>query len=53
MGLLGALCLGAYQVAYKGETIGKFSILVAYWAQLQSRSTLAIGHMLGCIVLTT
>jgi len=36
-GLLGALFLGVYQVAVTGEqTIGKFTTLLVYWAQLQS-----------------
>ena len=36
-GLLGALFLGVYQVVYQGKTIGKFTTLLVYWAQLQSK----------------
>jgi ABC-type transport system involved in Fe-S cluster assembly fused permease/ATPase subunit len=36
LGLLGALSLGAYQVAYGGKTVGQFSTLLVYWGQLQS-----------------
>jgi hypothetical protein len=37
-GLLGALFLGVYQVVVTGEqTIGKFTTLLVYWAQLQSK----------------
>ncbi len=35
LGLLGALSLGAYEVAYGGKTVGQFSTLLVYWAQLQ------------------
>ncbi|KAG0649532.1 Adenosinetriphosphatase [Hyphodiscus hymeniophilus] len=34
-GLLGALFLGVYQVS-NGQSIGKFTTLLVYWAQLQS-----------------
>lgn len=36
LGLLGALWLGVYQVAYNGKSVGKFTTLLVYWAQLQS-----------------
>jgi hypothetical protein len=36
LGLLGALWLGVYQVAYAGQSVGKFTTLLVYWAQLQS-----------------
>lgn len=36
IGLLGALWLGIYQVAYQGKSVGKFTTLMVYWAQLQS-----------------
>ncbi|KAE9376692.1 hypothetical protein N431DRAFT_330918 [Stipitochalara longipes BDJ] len=36
LGLLGALWLGVYQVAYDGKSVGKFTTLLVYWAQLQS-----------------
>jgi hypothetical protein len=36
LGLLGALWLGVYQVAYEGKSVGKFTTLLVYWAQLQS-----------------
>jgi ABC-type bacteriocin/lantibiotic exporter with double-glycine peptidase domain len=36
IGLLGALWLGVYQVAYSGKSVGKFTTLLVYWAQLQS-----------------
>ena len=36
LGLLGALWLGVYQVAYEGRSVGKFTTLLVYWAQLQS-----------------
>jgi hypothetical protein len=36
LGLLGALWLGVYQVAYGGKSVGKFTTLLVYWAQLQS-----------------
>jgi hypothetical protein len=38
LGLLGALWLGVYQVAYLGKSVGKFTTLLVYWAQLQSNS---------------
>lgn len=34
LGLLGALWLGVYQVAYEGRSVGKFTTLLIYWAQL-------------------
>ncbi|CAG8981855.1 hypothetical protein HYALB_00009530 [Hymenoscyphus albidus] len=34
VGLLGALWLGAYQVAFEGQSVGKFTTLLVYWAQL-------------------
>ena len=37
LGLLGALWLGVYQVAYDGKSVGKFTTLLVYWAQLQSK----------------
>ncbi len=36
LGKLGALALGAYQVAYSGKSIGQFTTLFVYWGQLQS-----------------
>ena len=36
-GLLGALFLGVYQVVYEDKSIGKFTTLLVYWAQLQSK----------------
>lgn len=39
LGLLGALWLGVYQVAYGGQSVGKFTTLLVYWAQLQSPLT--------------
>jgi ABC-type multidrug transport system fused ATPase/permease subunit len=39
LGLLGALWLGVYQVAYQGKSVGKFTTLLVYWAQLQSELT--------------
>lgn len=38
-GLLGALFLGVYQVIYEERTIGKFTTLLVYWGQLQSKSS--------------
>ncbi len=38
-GLLGALYLGVYQVSQGRQTIGKFTTLLVYWAQLQSKHT--------------
>lgn len=36
-GLLAALFLGVYQVAVTGDaSIGRFTTLLVYWAQLQS-----------------
>lgn len=40
LGLLGALWLGVYQVAYEGKSVGKFTTLLVYWAQLQSECSL-------------
>ncbi|TAQ86264.1 hypothetical protein B7494_g5424 [Chlorociboria aeruginascens] len=34
-GLLGALFLAVYQVIYEGKSIGKFTVLLIYWAQLK------------------
>ncbi|KAH8662882.1 hypothetical protein BGZ60DRAFT_76345 [Tricladium varicosporioides] len=34
LGLLGALWLGVYQVAFEGRSVGKFTTLLVYWAQL-------------------
>jgi ABC-type multidrug transport system fused ATPase/permease subunit len=42
LGLLGALWLGVYQVAYQGKSVGKFTTLLVYWAQLQSEYFLAL-----------
>ncbi|KUJ08051.1 uncharacterized protein LY89DRAFT_765501 [Mollisia scopiformis] len=39
IGLLGALWLGVFQVVYRAESIGKFTTLLIYWAQLQSPLT--------------
>ncbi|KAL5314080.1 hypothetical protein ACEPPN_018504 [Leptodophora sp. 'Broadleaf-Isolate-01'] len=39
LGLLGALWLGVYQVAYQGQSVGKFTTLLVYWGQLQSPLT--------------
>ena len=36
LGLLGALWLGVYQVSRKQQSVGKFTTLLVYWAQLQS-----------------
>ena len=36
-GLLGALYLGVYQVVYNHQSIGKFTTLLVYWTQLQSK----------------
>ncbi|KAF4633947.1 hypothetical protein G7Y89_g4170 [Cudoniella acicularis] len=36
LGLLGALWLGVYQVAFEGRSVGKFTTLLVYWAQLSS-----------------
>lgn len=36
-GLLGALFLGVYQVVNKQQSIGRFTTLLVYWAQLQSK----------------
>lgn len=37
IGLLGALWLGVFQVVYRGKSIGQFTTLLVYWAQLQSK----------------
>ena len=37
-GLLGALFLGIYQVVDKQQSIGRFTTLLVYWAQLQSKN---------------
>ncbi|PQE25948.1 abc transporter protein [Rutstroemia sp. NJR-2017a BBW] len=34
-GLTGVLCLGAWQVAYEGQSVGSFTTLLMFWAQLQ------------------
>ncbi|RDL42197.1 p-loop containing nucleoside triphosphate hydrolase [Venustampulla echinocandica] len=39
IGLLGALWLGVYQVAYEGRSVGKFTTLLIYWAQLSGPLT--------------
>lgn len=36
IGLLGALFLGVFQVAYEDKSIGNLTTLIAYWVQLQS-----------------
>ncbi|KAI9050802.1 hypothetical protein LZ554_004921 [Drepanopeziza brunnea f. sp. 'monogermtubi'] len=36
IGLLGALLLGVYQVAYQDQSVGKFTTLIIYWGQLIS-----------------
>jgi spore maturation protein SpmA len=36
VGLLGALWLGVYQVAYQDQSVGKFTTLIIYWGQLIS-----------------
>ena len=36
-GLLGALFLGVWQVVHRQQTIGRFTTLLVYWAQLQSK----------------
>lgn len=36
-GLLGALFLGVYQVQSGEQSVGKFTTLLIYWAQLQSK----------------
>jgi ABC-type transport system involved in Fe-S cluster assembly fused permease/ATPase subunit len=36
LGLLGAMLLGVYQVAYEGKSLGQFTTLLVYWAQLQA-----------------
>jgi hypothetical protein len=43
-GLLGALFLGVYQVVYEKQTIGRFTTLLVYWAQLQGKSLLNLTH---------
>lgn len=37
VGLLGALWLGVYQVAFAGLSVGKFATLLVYWAQLSGK----------------
>lgn len=37
-GLLGVLWLGIYQVVYDGKSVGQFTTLLIFWAQLSSRS---------------
>jgi hypothetical protein len=44
LGLLGALWLGVYQVAYDGKSVGKFTTLLVYWAQLQSEYPLSLWN---------
>ncbi|XMA10963.1 hypothetical protein WAI453_003754 [Rhynchosporium graminicola] len=39
LGLFGALWLGVYQVAYQGQSVGKFTTLLVYWGSLQSPLT--------------
>ncbi|KHJ33700.1 putative abc transporter [Erysiphe necator] len=34
LNLLSVLCFGFYQVTYNGKTIGQFTTLLVYWAQL-------------------
>lgn len=36
LGLIGALCLGVWQVSRQNKSIGNLTTLLAYWAQLQS-----------------
>jgi ABC-type bacteriocin/lantibiotic exporter with double-glycine peptidase domain len=37
IGLLGALWLGVYQVAFGGLSVGKLTTLLVYWAQLSGK----------------
>ena len=37
LGLLGALWLGVWQVAQDNRSVGSFTTLLVYWAQLQSK----------------
>lgn len=37
LGLLGALWLGVWQVTSGTQSVGKFTTLLVYWAQLQSK----------------
>lgn len=39
IGLLGALFIGVYQIKHEGQSVGKFTTLLVYWAQLQSKWT--------------
>lgn len=50
LGLLGALWLGVYQVAYDGKSVGKFTTLLVYWAQLQSEY---LSRATKCDILTS
>ena len=40
IGLLGALWLGVYQVAFDGLSVGRFTTLLVYWAQLAGSTIL-------------
>jgi len=35
VGLLGALFIGFYQIKHEHQSVGKFTTLIGYWAQLQ------------------
>lgn len=48
IGLLGALWLGVYQVAYEGQSVGKFTTLLVYWAQLASKSLFKMKNWHPC-----
>ena len=37
VGLLGALFIGVYQIKNEHQSVGKFTTLLVYWAQLQGR----------------
>ena len=41
IGLLGALWLGVYQVAFDGLSVGRFTTLLVYWAKLAGSKILS------------
>jgi ABC-type bacteriocin/lantibiotic exporter with double-glycine peptidase domain len=46
IGLLGALWLGVYQVAFGDLSVGRFTTLLVYWAQLSGNvlSLISASH---------
>jgi hypothetical protein len=41
-GLLGALFIGVYQIKNEHQSVGKFTALLVYWAQLQGQELILL-----------